>query len=97
MFGWDAVAGYKDGYLAFKAGLKESPAKWHNEEVTIGHLNFPLFVKDGVPMVGINSVSDVVRILFRAPGGYCSLVNIWQKTDGGWEYETGVAVVSGEI
>lgn len=97
VFGWDAVNGFRDGYLAFKAGSKESPAKWHDGTVTIGHLNFPLFVKDGVPMVGTNSVSDVVRILFRAPGGYCSIVNIWQKTDGGWEHETGVAVESGEL
>lgn len=96
VFGWDAVDSYRDGYLAFKAGTKETPAKWHNGEVTIGHLNSPLFVKDGVPMVGISSVDDFQVVLYRTPGSYCSLVNIWPKTDGGWDYETGVAATSGD-
>ena len=97
VFGWDAVNGYRDGYLAFKAGSKESPAKWHTGEVTVGHLEFPLFVKDGMPMMGINSVDDFQCVLYRVPGSYCSLVNLWPKTDGGWDYETGVAATSGEL
>lgn len=96
VFGWDAVDGYRDGYLAFKAGSKESPAKWHTGEVTVGHLEFPLFVKDGVPMMGINSVCDFL-VLFRAPGDYCAILNIWQGNEGGWDYETGIAVISGEL
>jgi hypothetical protein len=97
VFGWDAVDGYRDGYKVYEAGKREAAAKWHNGEVTIGKLNFPLFVKDGVPMVGINSVNDFVRILYRAPGGYCSIVNIWQGVNGGWDYKTGIAATAGEL
>jgi hypothetical protein len=97
VFGWDAVDGYRGGYLVYEAGKRESPAKWHNGEVTIGHLEFPLFVKDGVPMVGINSVDDFVVILCRKPGGYCAIVNIWQGGNGGWDYKTGIAATAGEL
>lgn len=99
VFGWDAVDGYRGGYKAYREGSREGLAKWHNGEVTMGKsvLDFPLFVKDGVPMVGTSSVCDFAGIVFRSHGGYCAIVNIWHDhTRGGWSDETGTVGTAGK-
>ncbi|WP_165847775.1 copper amine oxidase N-terminal domain-containing protein [Ammonifex thiophilus] len=58
--------------------------------VGTGHLYFPLSVKDGVPMLGVNSVNDFSALLF-APMGAPGLIN---ATGGGsFDYETGTAFI----
>jgi hypothetical protein len=59
-----------------------------------GTLDYPLFVKDGVPMLGINSVDNISFILFIGPDvSLPGLVNAYNGLEGGWPYETGVVVV----
>jgi len=68
----------------------------NSPEVASGSLDFPLFVKGGVPMVGINSVSDVASMLFSVAGGSVpGLINAYDDIYfGGWSYENGTAGAS---
>jgi hypothetical protein len=104
---WDgqhlAVFGYYGdvrNYRVLTPGTKESVCRvvGNNPEVASGSLNFPLFVKDGVPMVGINSVSDIAGMLFSVAGGSVpNLINAYDDIYfGGWEYENGTAGASCE-
>ncbi|MEW6447444.1 MAG: copper amine oxidase N-terminal domain-containing protein [Bacillota bacterium] len=104
---WDgqhlAVFGYYGdarNYRVLTPGTKESVCRvvGNNPEVASGSLDFPLFVKDGVLMVGINSVSDVSGMLFSVAGGSVpGLINAYDDIYfGGWEYESGTAGASCE-
>ncbi|MEW6772346.1 MAG: hypothetical protein AB1330_13380, partial [Bacillota bacterium] len=99
---WDgqhlAVFGYYGdarNYRVLTPGKKESMCRvvGNSPEVASGSLDFPLFVKDGVPMVGINSVSDVSGMLFSVAGGSVpGLVNAYDNIYfKGWSYEDGTA------
>lgn len=62
-----------------------------NPEVGSGKSEFPLIVKNGVVMVGTNSVSDITSMLFPINGGHTpGLVNV--KVRAGWDYETGTVI-----
>jgi hypothetical protein len=99
---WDgqhlAVFGYYGdarNYRVLTPGTKETVCRvvGNNPKGASGSLAFPLFVKDGVPMVGINSVSDVAQMLFSVAGGSVpGLVNAYDDIYfGGWSYEDGTA------
>ncbi len=97
---WDgqhlAVFGYYGNvanYRVLTPGTRDCVEKTvgNNPEVGTGKLDFPLFVKDGVPMVGIDSVSDVAGMLFSVAGG--SVPGLIRARGGAsWNYETGTAV-----
>ncbi len=60
-------------------------------------LDYPLFVKDGVPMLGINSVDNVSFFLFIGPDAALpAMIKAYTGPEGGWSYETGVVVVDCE-
>lgn len=105
---WDgehlAVFGYYGdvrNYRVLTPGAKESVCRvvGNNPEVAPGSLDFPLFVKDGVPMVGTNSVSNVAQMLFNGAGGSVpGLVNAYDDIYfKGWDYESGVAEAGCEL
>ncbi|WP_051276040.1 copper amine oxidase N-terminal domain-containing protein [Desulfovirgula thermocuniculi] len=99
---WDgehlALFGYYGdvrNYRLMKAGTRDSVGKavGGKPEVMLTKSDFPLFVKDGVPMVGINSVSDVSQLLFAVGAGYQPglVKGVDDIYHGGWDYETGKA------
>ncbi|MEW6226470.1 MAG: copper amine oxidase N-terminal domain-containing protein [Bacillota bacterium] len=97
---WDgehlAVFGYygnTENYRVLMPGTREAVCKvvGNNPEVGLGQCEFPLFVKDGVPMVGINSTSDIYGMLFMTSGGNTpNLINAMGGAS--WNYETGTAM-----
>lgn len=59
-----------------------------------GTLDYLLFVRDGMPMLGINSVDNVGAVLFIGPDvSQPGFINAYNGPEGGWPYETGVVVV----
>lgn len=98
VFGFD---GSTKGYIVLRAGSKETIWRWvtTTDEVIYNssELDYPLFVKDGVPMLGINSVDDVSFILFIGPDvALPAMIDAYNGPEGGWPYETGVVVVDCE-
>jgi hypothetical protein len=95
VFGWDGDA---RNYRVLTSGTKESVCRvvGNSPEVASGSLDFSLFVRNGVPMVGINSVSDVAGMLFSVAGGSVpGLVNAYDNIYfKGWSYEDGMAGAS---
>jgi hypothetical protein len=93
VFGWDGV---KEGYMVLEVGKRESSIKWHDGGVTTGNLSYPVFAKNEILMMGINSNNDFEATLLRCAGSYCSFVNAWEGTYGGsgWDYETGSAGIA---
>ncbi|MDH7577346.1 MAG: hypothetical protein QHH75_05835 [Bacillota bacterium] len=70
MFGY---YGYKENYRVLTEGTKVQISKWMEQGHPVvgeNRLNFPFFVKDGIPMVGINSVDDVTMVLLASFSGH---------------------------
>ena len=64
-----------------------------------GGLAYPVFVKDGQPMLGINSLNDVIYILFKCKVDprIPNLIQAYEGSEGGgWVYETGTVVITCE-
>jgi hypothetical protein len=98
VFGFD---GSTRGYIALRAGSKETIWRWvTTTDETIyssNELDYPLFVKDGVPMLGINSVDDMSFVLFIGPDAAIpAMINAYDKFEGGWAYEIGTAAMNCE-
>lgn len=94
---WDgthlAVFGYygrKENYRVLTAGSREVVAKTvgNNPEVGTGNLNFPLYVRGGVPMLGVDSVNDFWAMLFAGPAGP-NLINTAIQDGGGFDFVNG--------
>jgi hypothetical protein len=86
IYGWDGKA---DGYQKFTANSTATSAKWHDGSITNGHLNYPLLVINGVPMVGMGSVNDFTTLLI-APDSYCSTLRGYETIVGGCDFSKGV-------
>lgn len=99
---WDgkhlAIFGYygnRENYYILTAGSREIIARYGNSRngktgdpvVVSGKLNYPLYVRNGVPMMGIETVSDFQNILFKPPG---SVGLVDSGAYGGFNYETGI-------
>ncbi|MDI6710462.1 MAG: copper amine oxidase N-terminal domain-containing protein [Bacillota bacterium] len=95
VFGFD---GAKEGYMVFESGKKGIAVKWnrHGGEVAKWELTYPLYIKNGVPMFGINSVNDFDSLL-GGPGSFASVVNLSTDLNGALSYENGTAAVSGKV
>lgn len=99
VFGFD---GSTKGYIVLQAGSREQIRKWIEgpgaiQDITngTGALNYPLFVKDGVPMIGINSNDNIGFILFiGGDAAVPAMIRAYSSTDGGWLYETGIAATA---
>ncbi|HHW40956.1 MAG TPA: hypothetical protein GXX19_07395 [Syntrophomonadaceae bacterium] len=92
---WDgahlAVFGYYGdtrNYRILTAGSREVVCKvvGNKPEVSTGHTSFPLYVRDGVPMLGVDNVDDFDGILFAGPGAP-NLINA--GSGGGFDYANG--------
>lgn len=57
-------------------------------EVGTGNLNFPLYVRNGAPMLGVDSVNDFDVMLFASPGAP-SLINAAIQSGGGFDFVNG--------
>lgn len=94
---WDgthlAVFGYyghKEDYRILTVGSREAICKviGNKPEISTGHSNFPLYVRNGVPMLGVDSVNDFDGMLFSNPAGP-NLLNAPMQEGGGFDYANG--------
>jgi hypothetical protein len=103
VFGFD---GSTDGYVVLQASSKGITKKWvtTTSEVQVleaeeGGLAYPLFVNNGQPMLGINSLNDVIYVLFKCKvdSRVPNLIRGYEGSEGGgWDYETGTVVITCE-
>lgn len=88
IFGW---YGDKKNYRVLTAGSRE--IVWYFYDIYskkhkkgVAELNYPLYVRDGVPMLGTDTVNDFENMLFTPMGGL-GILNLGK--DGGFDSYTG--------
>lgn len=96
IYGWD---GSKDGYIKITANSTKALIQWPtinggDGSITDNYsLPSPLLVINGVPMVGINSVSTFSALVPRIPGSDYSMVRGYENPEG-WNVEHGTVTIT---